>query len=101
MAKTTNIYIRLEPGLKEEAEAILSKLGIPVSNAVNIFLKQVVMQRGIPFDVKLPTQKPVAIADLTQDELNAELEKGYTDFVQGKTKPVAEAFAEIRKDYGI
>ena len=101
MAKTTNIYIRLEPGLKEEAEAILSKLGIPVSNAVNIFLKQVVMQRGIPFDVKLPTQKPVTIADLTQGELNAELEKGYADFVQGKTKPVAEAFAEIRKDYGI
>lgn len=37
MAKTTNIYVRLEPGLKEEAEAILAQLGIPVSNAVNIF----------------------------------------------------------------
>lgn len=43
MAKTTNIYVRLEPGLKEQAEAVLQKLGIPVSNAVNIFFKQVVM----------------------------------------------------------
>ena len=40
MAKTTNIYIRLEPGLKEQAELVLGQLGIPVSTAVNIFLSQ-------------------------------------------------------------
>lgn len=101
MAKTTNLYVRLEPGLKEQAEAILSQLGIPVSNAVNIFLKQVVMQRGIPFDVKLPAVRPLAVADLTEAELNAELEKGYADFIQGDTKSAAETFAEIRKDYGV
>ena len=62
MAKTTNIYVRLEPGLKEQAEAVLGQLGIPVSNAVNIFLKQVVMHRGIPFDVKLPAA--IAFSDI-------------------------------------
>ena len=56
MAKTTNLYVRLEPGLKEQAESVLGYLGILVFNAVNIFLKQVVMQRGIPFDVKLPAE---------------------------------------------
>ncbi len=101
MAKTTNLYVRLEPGLKEQAESVLGQLGIPVSNAVNIFLKQVVMQRGIPFDVKLPAAKPVEAGALTEAEINQELEKGYTDFVQGKTKPAAQAFAEIRKDYGL
>lgn len=45
---------------------------------VNVFLKQVVMQRGIPFDVKLPSIKPAALLDLTELELNEELEKGYT-----------------------
>ena len=68
MAKTTNIYVRLEPGLKEEAEAILAQLGIPVSNAVNIFLKQVVMQRGLPFDVKLPEAKIPSIANMNKEE---------------------------------
>lgn len=101
MAKTTNIYIRLEPGLKEQAESVLGQLGIPVSNAVNIFLKQVVMQRGIPFDVKLPSIKPVGVSALTESELNEELEKGYMDFVQGNTKPAKKAFSDIRKDYGI
>ena len=39
MAKTTNLSVRLEPGLKEQAESVLGQLGIPVSNAVNIFFK--------------------------------------------------------------
>lgn len=78
MAKTTNLYVRIEPELKEQAELILGQLGIPLSNAVNIFLKQVVMQRGIPFDVKLPATEPIALSDLTEIELNEELEKGYT-----------------------
>lgn len=101
MAKTTNLYVRLEPELKEQAEAVLGQLGISVSNAVNIFLKQVVMQRGIPFDVKLPSAKPVEAGALTESEMNQELEKGYTDFVQGKTKPVSQVFSDIRKDYGL
>lgn len=101
MAKTTNIYVRLEPGLKEQAELVLGKLGIPVSNAVNIFLKQVVMQRGIPFDVKLPAIKPIILSDLTEIEINEELEKGYTDFTQGNTKSAETIFSDIRRDYGI
>ncbi len=101
MAKTTNLYVRVEPGLKEQAEAVLEQLGMPVSNAINIFLKQVVMQRGIPFDVKLPTSKPVEMAALSEAEVNQELEKGYSDFIQGKTKPAAQVFSDIRKDYGL
>ncbi|TYR73737.1 type II toxin-antitoxin system RelB/DinJ family antitoxin [Rossellomorea vietnamensis] len=98
MAKTTNLSVRLEPGLKEEAELILGQLGIPVSNAVNIFLKQVVMQRGIPFDVKLPSTKPLDALSLTERELNEELEMGYADFVQGNTKALEKVFLEIRND---
>jgi DNA-damage-inducible protein J len=101
MAKTTNLYVRLEPGLKEQAETVLEQLGIPVSNAVNIFLKQVVMQRGIPFDVKLPATKPVGVSGLTESELDAELEKGFADLAKGNTKPAEKAFSDIRRDYGI
>ncbi|MEG6616504.1 type II toxin-antitoxin system RelB/DinJ family antitoxin [Peptococcaceae bacterium 1198_IL3148] len=101
MVKTTNIYVRLEPGLKEQAETVLEQLGIPMSNAVNIFLKQVVMQRGIPFDVKLPATKPVGVSGLVESELNKELEKGFADLVRRNTKPAEKAFLDIRKDYGI
>jgi DNA-damage-inducible protein J len=101
MAKTTNLFVRIEPEIKEQAEAILAQLGIPVSNAVNIFLKQVIMQRGLPFDVKLPAAKLPSIADMTNEELNVELEKGYADFLKGNYKSAEQTFADIRKDYGI
>ncbi len=101
MVKTTSIYVRLEPGLKEQAEAVLGQLGIPVSNAVNIFLKQVVMQRGIPFNIKLPATKPIGVAGLTESELDTELEKGFADLAQGNIKPATKAFSDIRKDYAI
>lgn len=39
MARTSNIYVRVEPDIKEQAEAVLEKLGIPMSNAVSIFLR--------------------------------------------------------------
>ena len=54
MPRTANLYARIEPEVKEQAETILSALGIPVSNAINMFYKQIILQRGIPFDVKLP-----------------------------------------------
>mgnify|MGYP000153938335 FL=1 len=39
MAKTANLYVRIEPDVKEQAETILSALGIPASNAITMFYK--------------------------------------------------------------
>ena len=44
MAKTTNIFARVEPEVKEQAEKVLEHLGISMSNAIDIFLRQVVLQ---------------------------------------------------------
>lgn len=100
-AKSANLYVRIEPDVKEQAESILAALGIPASNAINMFYKQIILNRGLPFEVKIPTTIPVNVAELTGAELNAELEKGYADMVAGRTKPARQAFADIRKDYGI
>ena len=99
--KTANLYARIEPDVKEQAESILATLGIPASNAINMFYKQIILNRGLPFDVKIPTTKPVGVAELTEAELNAELEKGYVDMVAGKTKPAKQVFSSIRKDYDL
>jgi DNA-damage-inducible protein J len=97
--KSANLYARIEPDVKEQAESILSTLGIPASNAINMFYKQIILQRGLPFDVKIPSAKPVDMSALSEEEMNAELEKGYADMVAGRTKPVKQVFADIRKDY--
>lgn len=100
-AKSANLYARIEPDVKEQAESILSTLGIPASNAINMFYKQIILNRGLPFEVKIPTSKPLNVANLSVNELNAELEKGYADMASEKTKPARQAFEDIRKDYGI
>ena len=84
--KSANLYARIEPEVKEQAESILSALGIPASNAINMFYKQIILQRGLPFDVKIPSSRPVDMSSLSETELSAELEKGYADIKAGRTR---------------
>ena len=101
MPRTANVFARIEPELKEQADDILTRLGIPMSNAIGLFLRQVVLQRGIPFDMKLPQQRPVALGSLSEAEFNAEIEKGFADMESGRARPAAEVFADLERDYGI
>lgn len=100
-AKSANLYARIEPEVKEKAEGILSALGIPASNAINMFYKQIILQNGLPFDVKIPSATPVNMSALSEKEINAELDKGYADMKSGRTKSADAAFADIRKDYNL
>ena len=99
MAKSANLYARIEPELKEQAEAILTSLGIPASNAITMFYKQIVLQKGLPLEVRLPSERPINIGSLTDEQLNAELEKGYADITAGRAKSAKRVFNNIRKDY--
>lgn len=101
MAKSANLYVRIEPEIKEQAEKILSTLGIPASNAINMFYKQVILHRGLPFEVKIPDRTSTDISMLETEELHAELEKGYADMKAGRTKDAKTFFADIRKDYDL
>ncbi|MFA5455299.1 MAG: type II toxin-antitoxin system RelB/DinJ family antitoxin [Sulfurimonas sp.] len=57
MSKTTMIHARVEPYLKQEAEAMLSQLGLNMTQAITLFLQQVRLQKGLPFEVKMPTEQ--------------------------------------------
>ncbi|MFI5455500.1 MAG: type II toxin-antitoxin system RelB/DinJ family antitoxin [Isosphaerales bacterium] len=54
MAKTDTIRARVEPKLKAEAEGILNSLGMNPSDAIRMFYKQVVLRKGLPFEVVTP-----------------------------------------------
>lgn len=101
MARTSNVFARVEPEVKEQAESILNQLGIPMSNAVGMFLRQVIIQRGIPFEMKLPVKKPPAMGELTKEQLDAELEKGMADIETGRVCSADEVEEEMHRLYGI
>lgn len=100
MAKSANLYARIEPELKEQAESILSALGIPASNAITMFYRQIILQRGLPFDVKLPSSVP-DVTEMTADELHRALDKGYADVKAGNTKSASAVFADLRKGHDL
>jgi len=56
MAKTAVISTRIEPELKRDAEQIFRELGLTTSQAITLFYKQVDLQRGLPFSVKIPNE---------------------------------------------
>ena len=52
--KTANVTARIQPNIKEQAEAILDRLGIPVSVFIDMTYRQVIMQGGVPFSLEIP-----------------------------------------------
>ena len=54
--KTSTVRARLEPKLKKETELIFEELGINTTEAIRIFFKQVKLQRGLPFEMKIPNE---------------------------------------------
>lgn len=69
MPKTAMIRARTEPKLKTQVEEIFHSLGLNQTEAINMFYHQVLLNRGLPFEVKLPTVETVkAIASARADE---------------------------------
>ena len=101
MARTSNVFARVEPNIKEQAEFVLDQLGIPMSNAIGMFLRQVVIHRGIPFEVKLPENAPLSLATMTKEQFDAEITKGMDDIEQGRVFSAEEVAAELRRDFGV
>src|SRR3990170_2520828 len=56
MAKTAMVIARIEPELKKDSAKVLKRLGISITEAVNLFLSQVRLQKGLPFEVKIPNK---------------------------------------------
>lgn len=101
MSRTANVFARVEPEIKEQAENVLEQLGIPMSNAVSMFLRQIVLQRGIPFEMKLPQKGPLSLGALTKEQFNTEIEKGLADVKAGRVYSAEEVAAEMKRDFGI
>lgn len=101
MANTSAVYARIDTDLKTNAEQILSQLGISPSGAIQMLYSQIVLTRGIPFDLRLPYAKPTAIGGMSREQLDAELQKGVDSMKSGKTYTADEVDAEFAREFGI
>lgn len=93
--KSANVTARVQPEIKQQAEAVLERIGLPVSVLIDTLYRQIIMTGGVPYSLtipKLPTRD-----GMTDEQFNTMMEKGYTQAKNGQTIPLDEAFAKIRK----
>ena len=92
MAKyNTNVSIRMDGDIKKQADALFAELGMNISTAFNIFIRQALREGRIPFDISLNQPKKDTIAALLEAEKIAKdpAVKGYTD--------INELFTDLKK----
>ena len=72
MSKTATIQARINPELKKKAQKILNTLNLSMSEAISLYLTQVTLHRGIPFDIRIPNDLTVKTLEKTErgEELN-------------------------------
>lgn len=101
MANTSPVYARIDTNLKKNAENILSQLGISPSGAIQMLYSQIVLRKGMPFELKLPASKPLATGSMTREQLDEELRKGVDSIKTGKVYSADEVDAILTKEFGI
>lgn len=94
--KTANVTARIQPEIKENAEAILEKLGIPVSVFIDMTYRQVIATNGVPFELKV--SKTISTRDtMTNSQFDSVMEKGLMQAKSDDSKVAKDVFAELRK----
>lgn len=100
MEKTATLNLRVNPTVKEKAEEVLSRLGVPMSIAIDMYLNQISLTGGIPFAVTLPKAPGEINADfMTEAQFHEKLQKGYDDITTGNLQDAAGAFARFRETH--
>lgn len=96
-AKTANVSARIQPNIKEQAEAILDRLGIPVSVFIDMTYRQVIMRDGIPFSLDIP-DKLATRDSITKTEFDTMLQAGLAQAKRNDSVSVNEAFNQLKAE---
>ncbi|MDO4549466.1 MAG: type II toxin-antitoxin system RelB/DinJ family antitoxin [Clostridia bacterium] len=94
--KSSNVMARVEPDVKEQAERILSQLGLPVSVAINLLYRQIIMRNGLPFPMTIPV-KPMARDQMSVADFDAMMSRGLQQDKEDDSIQLDEAFDNLRR----
>ena len=90
--RSANVMARVEPQIKEQAEGIISQLGLTASTAINMFYRQIIQERALPFKPRVITPQPKAYDELTREEFDARMAIGYSQAINGDDVSLDDAF---------
>ena len=94
MMKTANVNVRIQQDIKQQAESILSKIGLPRSVAIDLYYRQIIMHNGIPFPLTISSEVPVRSL-MSEEEFNKMMLTGYEQVMSDEGYSVDEVFDEL------
>lgn len=96
-AKTANVLARVEPDVKEKAEAIMAQLGVPASVVINMLYKQIIMTKSIPFSLSIPAE-PFARDEMSQRQFDEMMSTGLAQAKKGESTSAEGFFENLMKE---
>ena len=93
--KTANVTARVQPEIKEKAEAVLDQIGIPVSVLIDTLYRQIIMTGGVPYSLSVPRIQ--TLDSMSAVQFDAMIQKGYDEAKAGVGLSVDEAFKRVRE----
>ena len=90
-----NFSIRMSSDLKTQSEELYRALGMPLTTAIQVFLKKSLAVGGLPFELKVSPPPIPNMAKMTQAEFDTELQKGYDSAMSGNLSDARQAHAEL------
>ena len=94
--KTANVNARIQQDIKQQAEAILTRMGLPRSVAIDMYYRQIIMHDGIPFPVTIPSSVP-SRDNMSDVEFNAMMKTGYEQAKADDAYDLDEVFDALEK----
>ena len=98
MLKDSTVSAHVETDIKQEAEDILQKLGIPVSVVINSLYRQIIFTKGIPFSLTIPTE-PRTLDSMSRGELDSMLQHSYEQSLAGKGRPFEKSLMSWKEGW--
>ena len=96
-AKTANVTARIQPEIKQHAEAILDRLGIPVSVFIDMAYMQVIMRDGVPFSLEIPNTLTTRDT-LSKAEFDTIMQTGIAQAKEDDSLTVEDAFNQLKAE---
>ena len=90
-----NFSVRMSSELKTQSEELYRTLGMPLTTAIQVFLKKSLAVGGLPFDLKVAPPPIPNMATMTRAEFDAELQRGYDSAMAGDLTDARQAHTEL------
>ena len=92
--KNASVNVRIQKDSKKQAEQILETIGVPTATAIDMFYRQIILNKGIPFELVIPPA-PKSREELTKEEFDKMMKVAVEQVEKGQTTPVEEVFEEL------